>query len=115
MVSTAAATILFSTLLLLCVSMTTGLYQDKDLNCYFRSWSQYGRGEARFLPEDVNPKYCDVLKYAFLKVNFRTFQLQLGDDNDVDLLRRLVKLKEKDKHFKVVIAVGKQPRFQASR
>jgi len=88
------------------VAMVSCNYGDKVTSCYYRNWSQYGRGKAKFLPEHINPKLCNVIKYAFLRVNIDTFELETYQKNDIEMLGKINALKKKTPDFKVVIAVG---------
>ena len=38
---------------------------DKDVVCYFINWAWYRPGAGKYKPEDIDPKLCTVVNYAF--------------------------------------------------
>ncbi|MBN3303339.1 CHIA chitinase, partial [Amia calva] len=58
-----------------CAGKPDGLYPNTDdrsatkLVCYFTNWSQYRPGTGKYLPENVDPKICTHLTYAFSVIN----------------------------------------------
>lgn len=89
---------------------------EKSRVCYYRNKSFKARGAARLVPEDVDPFLCTVINYAFLRINFGTFEVETTMKNDAEIIARLNELKKQNPDLKIVIAVGgwnheKKPRF----
>lgn len=38
---------------------------NKKVVCYYANWSAYRPGQAKFLPQNINPYLCTHLIYAF--------------------------------------------------
>lgn len=38
---------------------------NKRVVCYYANWSAYRPGQAKFLPQNINPYLCTHLIYAF--------------------------------------------------
>ena len=77
--------------------------------CYFSNWAWYRPQNGRFIPEDINPKLCTHLNYAFATLNGETMTLQIHDswaDVDNRFLKRIVGLREKNPKLKVMLALG---------
>ncbi|GFN78208.1 chitinase-3-like protein 1 [Plakobranchus ocellatus] len=80
--------------------------------CYFTNWSQYRHGQARFLPEDVDPTLCTHIHYAFAVLNKRADNLEAGQWNDeskpwiVGMYERVMSLKVINPQLKVLLSVG---------
>ena len=98
----------------LCIAAVNSIYHDKQTVCYFRNWSQHGRKQAKFLPEDVDARYCNILKYAFVYVNEDTFEIQTLQPNDAEMLAKFVALKKHNPYFKIIIAIGKSDSYLIS-
>lgn len=49
--------------------------------CYYTNWSQYRKGIARFVPEDIDVKLCTHLIYAFAKLDgYKLAAVEWNDD-----------------------------------
>merc|ERR1719312_1397872 len=59
-----------------------------------------------FRPENIDPLLCPLIKYAFLRVNPVTFQLETTRAYDEENLRKLNDLKKINPKLKIVVAVG---------
>jgi chitinase len=76
---------------------------------YYTSWSQDRPGDARFLPEHIDPSLFTTIVFAFAKIDQ---QGQLAEPNENErylyepLYRRVLALKEKNSSLKVLLAVG---------
>lgn len=82
-------------------------YAANHVSCYYRNWAQENEGMAKFRPENIDPMLCPLIKYAFLKVNPVTFQLETTRAFDEENLRKLNDLKKINPRLKLVVAVGK--------
>ncbi|KAK3775669.1 hypothetical protein RRG08_049848 [Elysia crispata] len=86
--------------------------KGKKMICYFTNWAQYRNGEARFLPEDLNPNLCTHIHYAFAQISGRGTTLEPGQWNDeskrgmIGMYERVLQLKAHNPHLKVLLSVG---------
>ena len=75
--------------------------------CYFSNWSHKRPGMGSFTPEDIEPKLCTHITFAF--ATLKDNRLAASDPNDEGnngTFRRIVKLKESNPKLKVLLAVG---------
>ncbi|XP_031421383.1 acidic mammalian chitinase-like [Clupea harengus] len=75
------------------------------LVCYFTNWSQYRPGFGRYLPENVDPKLCTHLIYAFSIINHAN-ELVTYEWNDETLYRSFNGLKNRNPTLNTLLAVG---------
>jgi chitinase len=79
--------------------------------CYYTNWAQYRTKPATFFPENVLPKLCTHVIFAFAKINDQS-ELQAYEWNDEStewskgMYERVVALKKINKQLKVLVAVG---------
>lgn len=77
--------------------------------CYFTSWSIYRDDRGRFNPEDVNPKLCTHIIYAFSTLDPATLQISMADplaDEDMELYKRVTALKTANRQLKILLSLG---------
>ena len=77
--------------------------------CYFTNWAWYRPGDGKFIPEDVNAKYCTHINYAFAVLDSSSSNVRVHDmwaDIDNQFLRRAVRLKKYNSKLKVLLALG---------
>lgn len=67
--------------------------------CYITSWSQKRPSAGKFLPEDVDPKLCTHVIYAF--ATLRDHKLAEANDKDPEMYDQVVALREKNEDLKV--------------
>ncbi|XP_066559344.1 acidic mammalian chitinase [Amia ocellicauda] len=75
------------------------------LVCYFTNWSQYRPGTGKYLPENVDPKICTHLTYAFSVINSNN-ELVTFEWNDEMLYQSFNGLKQRNPQLKTLLAVG---------
>ncbi|XP_071036118.1 probable chitinase 10 isoform X2 [Parasteatoda tepidariorum] len=100
--------------LLLCVhgSKLTSSKKDnsKKIVCYFTNWAQYRPNEGKYVPEDIEPKLCTHLIFAFgwmKKHKISSFDSTDETKNGKKgMYERLVEIKNKNKDLKVLLAIG---------
>lgn len=79
--------------------------------CYYTNWAQYRPKPGSFFPDNVDPKLCTHIIFAFAKLN-DLYELQSFEWNDEStpwskgMYERIVDLKEANRDLKVLIAVG---------
>lgn len=71
--------------------------------CYLTNWSHKRPGLGKFLPEDIDPTLCTHVVYAFATLNDHL--LSEGSDQDVEMYKRLIALREKNPDIKVSLIV----------
>ncbi|XP_043487176.1 probable chitinase 10 [Polistes fuscatus] len=72
--------------------------------CYLTNWSHKRPGLGKFLPEDIDPTLCTHVVYAFATLN--DHMLSEGSDQDVEMYKRLIALREKNPDIKILLAIG---------
>jgi len=89
---------------------TPGPDSDKDVVCYFINWAWYRPGAGKYKPEDIDPKLCTVVNYAF-SVLGSNGKLRMHDswaDKDNKFYEKTVALKKApgSRVRKVFLAIG---------
>ena len=74
--------------------------------CYYTNWSQHRPKGATFLPEDIDPFLCTHVMFAFAQINRTTHTLEIYQENDHDLYRRINALKNVNPKLRTQITVG---------
>ena len=78
--------------------------------CYYTNWSQYRPKIGKFQPEDINPKLCTHVIFAFgwiKKGKLSSFEAgDISADGKSGLYQRVVGLKAKNPDLKVLLAIG---------
>ncbi|RNA00939.1 chitotriosidase-1 precursor [Brachionus plicatilis] len=78
--------------------------------CYFTNWAQFRPTGTEFLPEDIDPKLCTHVIYAFAKIeNFRLANTEpndVGIDNGPGLYERIMVLKLINPSLKIMLGIG---------
>jgi len=86
---------------------TSSMIATKSSVCFYANWAQFRKGNARFLPKDIDVNLCSHITYAHLKINLVTHRLVQRQKNDHLLLDDLVSLKKIKPSLKIIISVGK--------
>ena len=60
--------------------------------CYYTNWSQYRPAPMKYFPEDVDPKLCTHVIYAFAKIGHDN-TLQPYEWNDDQMFLRFAEVK----------------------
>ncbi|XP_052231602.1 chitotriosidase-1-like isoform X2 [Dreissena polymorpha] len=72
--------------------------------CYYTNWSQYRPGVGRYTPDNIDPRLCTHLMYAFAKVvNNELLTVEWNDDQ---MFEKFNALKKINPGLKTLIAVG---------
>ncbi|XP_026686468.1 uncharacterized protein LOC103519043, partial [Diaphorina citri] len=75
--------------------------------CYMTSWSQARPGAGKFGPENIDPKLCTHVIYAF--GTLKDHKLTLNEDKEKDeagKFEALMQLREKNPDIKILLAIG---------
>ncbi|KAL4240167.1 hypothetical protein ACF0H5_000961 [Mactra antiquata] len=72
--------------------------------CYYTNWSQYRPGLGKFTPENIDPKLCTHIIYAFAKVT--NSEIKTIEWNDQKMFQKLRDMKLSNPELKSLIAVG---------
>ena len=83
---------------------------EKEVVCYFINWAWYRPGDGKYLPEDIDPKLCTIVNYAFAVLGWNKI-IAMHDswaDKDNKFYDRVVALKKApgSKVKKVYLAIG---------
>lgn len=79
--------------------------------CYYTNWAQYRPKPGSFFPENIDPKLCTHIIFAFAKLS-ETYELKEFEWNDEStpwskgMYERVVQLKIVNPELKVLLAVG---------
>lgn len=65
------------------------------------SWSQKRPGVGKFAPENIDPKLCTHIIYAF--ATLKDHKLAEASEKDVDRYERVIALREKNPNLKVYL------------
>ncbi|KAK3089326.1 hypothetical protein FSP39_002736 [Pinctada imbricata] len=78
--------------------------------CYHTNWSQYRTGPAKFYPENIDPRLCTHVIYAFAKLtNNKLTPFEWNDESTPwmkGMYERFNKLKQQNPALKTSLAVG---------
>jgi len=103
-----------SLLLVLCLNPVF----SKDRNdkpykvvCYYESWADYDKGQAKFDAEDINPNVCTHINYSFAKLQNNEITLEDADldgsgSGHQNMIKRTVALRQHNPHLTVMISIG---------
>ena len=90
--------------------------KNKRLLCYYTNWSKYRKGNAKFLPENIDSNLCTHIIFAYAKLDNYTLAPYEKDDviktyysnrNKIKgLYERVTSLKIKNSNLKVMLSVG---------
>uniref|UniRef100_A0A0P5Y1I5 Brain chitinase and chia n=1 Tax=Daphnia magna TaxID=35525 RepID=A0A0P5Y1I5_9CRUS len=83
--------------------------QSSNFICYFPNWSRYRTGLGQYTVDNINPKLCTHLVYAFAVLNETTYKIKVFDSwADIDLggYQKFVALKTQNSKLKTMIAIG---------
>ena len=79
--------------------------------CYYTNWAQYRPKPGSFFPENIDPKLCTHIIFAFAKLS-EAHELQAFEWNDEStpwskgMYERVIQLKEANPDLKILLAVG---------
>ncbi|GAB1600628.1 chitinase-like protein 3 [Argonauta hians] len=83
---------------------------DNKIFCYYTSFAQTRPGIGRFVPENINPYLCTHIIFAFVDLSSDGRDLVPVNNNDIHprtgLYARVLALKQKNPHLKILLAVG---------
>ncbi|CAH0716963.1 unnamed protein product, partial [Brenthis ino] len=92
---------------------SAGPNRDKIVACYYTSWAAYRPGLGSFDISDIEPTLCSHLIYSFVGLDENSFKIKhidqwqdLEKDGGKGGLKRIVALKEKHKHLKIIVSIG---------
>lgn len=81
-----------------------------QMMCYVTNWSAKRDGVGRFNIEDIDPKLCTHVVYAFAKLKENKLapglDTDIGDEYKEGTYTKLMKLKEKNADIKIMLALG---------
>ncbi|KAI9552834.1 hypothetical protein GHT06_020716 [Daphnia sinensis] len=83
--------------------------QTSNFVCYFPNWTRYRTGLGQYTVDNINPKLCTHLVYAFAILNGATYKIDVFDSwADIDLggYQKFVALKAQNSKLKTMIAIG---------
>ncbi|XP_067913398.1 acidic mammalian chitinase-like isoform X2 [Heterodontus francisci] len=80
------------------------LGKDYKLVCYFTNWA-HKRGDCKFLPEDINPKLCTHLIYAFAIIG-NNHQIVAQQKDDEELYISFNNLKKRNPNLQTLLSIG---------
>lgn len=75
--------------------------------CYFTDWSNYRKGNGKFLPEDIDPDLCTHIVYAFTALDPDSLTIKVRDpraDIDNQFYKRITDFRQKG--VKVTVSIG---------
>ncbi|KAK0055983.1 chitinase, partial [Biomphalaria pfeifferi] len=79
--------------------------------CYYTNWAQYRRGQAQFIPEDIDVNLCTHIHYAFAYIS-NDSSISTSEWNDENtqstlaMYKRVTKIKQKNPSIKILLSVG---------
>uniref|UniRef100_A0AAY5L0G2 chitinase n=1 Tax=Esox lucius TaxID=8010 RepID=A0AAY5L0G2_ESOLU len=73
--------------------------------CYFPNGAQYRPGIGKFRPDNINPKMCTHLIYAYSIINSSN-ELDISEQDDETLYSSFNGLKSRNPQLKTLLAVG---------
>ncbi|ESO85840.1 hypothetical protein LOTGIDRAFT_235784 [Lottia gigantea] len=101
---------IFLTVLVFLSVFNTVTTTKRNVVCYFANWAQYRPAGGKFLPEDINPKICTHIIYAFAKLSGNRLAPTEWNDDLIEYPRglylRVLDLKKSNPDLKVILAVG---------
>ncbi|KAK4025917.1 hypothetical protein OUZ56_014951 [Daphnia magna] len=81
---------------------------NKRVVCYYANWSAYRPGQAKFLPQNINPYLCTHLIYAFggFTNDFTLRPFDKWQDIDQGGYAKFNGLKAHNKNLRTLLAIG---------
>lgn len=73
------------------------------ITCVF---SQYRKGSAKFLPENIDPFLCTHIIYAFAYIDEIELKIKTIEANDLEMYKRVNRLKMINPKLKTMLAIG---------
>lgn len=111
-----------ATCLLLCVFVNyvveslkteSGPQHDRVVVCYVSTWATYRKGRGQFTIDDIDPRLCTHLVYAFAGLNASSSSIQsldpyndLEEDYGKGSYKKMAGLMKRYPHLTVTVAIG---------
>ncbi|XP_069798313.1 acidic mammalian chitinase-like isoform X2 [Narcine bancroftii] len=90
--------------LVLMLQVYNVLGKDYKIVCYYTNWA-HKRGDCNFLPDDINPKLCTHLTYAFAVIG-KNHQIVPQQQEDENLYMSFNNLKKRNPNLRTLLSVG---------
>ncbi|XP_059806008.1 acidic mammalian chitinase-like [Hypanus sabinus] len=90
--------------LVLLLQVCEVLGKDYKIVCYYPNWANK-QGNCRFSPQDINPKLCTHLTYAYAVVD-KNHQIVPGEEEDENLYESFNNLKKRNPNLQTLLSVG---------
>ncbi|KAB0800036.1 hypothetical protein PPYR_07916 [Photinus pyralis] len=78
--------------------------RSAQIFCYITSWSQKRPGLGRFTPDNIDPKLCTHIVYAF--ATLKDHKLAEASDKDEEMYEKVIALRDKNPDLKILLAIG---------
>lgn len=78
--------------------------QEYKRVCYYTNWAQYRPGTGKYTPDNINPKLCTHIIYAFAQVV--NSQIKTREWNDEQMFKKFQQIKQSNPQLKTLIGVG---------
>nr|XP_018905689.1 PREDICTED: probable chitinase 3 [Bemisia tabaci]XP_018905690.1 PREDICTED: probable chitinase 3 [Bemisia tabaci] len=72
--------------------------------CYMTNWARKRTGAGKFTPEDIDPKLCTHVIYAF--GTLKDHLLTEGEEKEAEQYEATVALRDKNPNLKILLAIG---------
>ncbi|XP_051890536.1 acidic mammalian chitinase-like [Pristis pectinata] len=90
--------------LVLLLQVYDALGKDYKIVCYYPNWANK-RGDCKISPEEINPKLCTHLTYAYAYVD-KNHQIVPGEEEDKNLYVSFNNLKKRNPNLQTLLSVG---------
>lgn len=72
--------------------------------CYLTSWSAKRPGAGKFQPENIDPKLCTHIVYAF--ATLQDYKLTEATDDDPENYESVIALRDNNPDLQILLAIG---------